>query len=74
MFCTTMVNAPIDALGLGTIFVSCGAGPGAKWRAPIRAGIAGSSPDLAPGPAPAREMRQKVPALQNFQLLLPVAA
>jgi len=45
-----------------------------KWRAPIRAGIAGSSPDLAPGPAPAREMRQKVPALQNFQLLLPVAA
>jgi hypothetical protein len=44
-------------------------------RVPIRAGIAGSTPDLSPGPATAYspairglfEVRQNVPALQNFQ-------
>jgi hypothetical protein len=41
----------------------------ATRRAPIRAGTAGSLPDLAPGPAAAfRSVFQNMPALQNLQL------
>src|SRR5205085_4761111 len=41
----------------------------ATRRAPIRAGTAGSLPDLAPGPAAAfRSVFHNMPALQSFQL------